>query len=103
MRKFLSALVLAAAVAACSDNGPEGVTVEIGDNTFSPSQLTVDVGTTVTWTWVGDQTHNVVFTGGSPASPSQSSGTWSYTFNEGGGYSYTCTVHGGPDGEIIVQ
>jgi plastocyanin len=103
MRKFLSALMLAAAVAACSDNGPEGVTVEVGDDTFSPSQLTVDVGTTVTWTWVGDQDHNVVFSGGNLSSPQQSSGTWSHTFNEVGGYSYTCTVHDGPDGEITVR
>lgn len=107
MRKLIAVLLLGTAAVACSDsNGPDNtVTVEVGDETFSPSVLTIDAGTTVTFTWVGDgsQTHDVVFSGGDPASPRQSSGSWSHTFDTAGSYSYTCTVHGGPDGEITVQ
>ena len=106
MGKYLSALLLVAAVAACSDsNGPDGGTasIQVDDDFFSPSELTIDVGTTVTWTWVGEHTHNVVFAGGGSASPDQSSGTWQRTFNTAGAYSYSCTHHNAMNGEIIVQ
>ncbi len=103
MRKLLGAILLVAAFAACSDNGPDTVTIDVDDDFFSPSQLTVDAGTTVTWTWVGERTHDVVFAGGTSASPAQANGTWSRTFDETGSYSYECTQHPDHNGEIAVR
>jgi len=104
MRRILSVLMLTAAVAACSDSTGPGstVTVDVADDVFSPSELTIDAGTTVRWVWVGTRTHNVVFAGGASASPDQASGSWSRTFSTPGAYSYSCTHHA-MTGQITVR
>ena len=93
--------------------GPETVEVQLrndGGNRFEPRNVTIAVGTTVTWTWVGGF-HDVTSTGdpafagsGDPISPPHS---YSYTFTTAGAYRYFCSVHGsasaGMRGSIIVQ
>ena len=71
-----------------------GNTVTVGNNFFSPADLSVVAGTTVTWTWAaGAVDHNVTFDDGAH-SATQSSGSFPRTFSAAGTYSYHCTIHG---------
>lgn len=112
----LAVLMTSAAVAACGggggDNGYNNPTnptppstsnaINVRDNSFAPSATTVAVGTTVTWTWVGTESHNVTFSGG-PASNNMTSGTYQRTFGSAGTFNYSCTNHAGMNGSVTVQ
>ena len=91
-------------------------TVVIADQTFNPGVVSVPVGTTVTWEWkacVDDGyggygscvSHNVTFDDGSSiASSTQSTGTFSRTFNAAGTFKYHCTIHGtAMSGQVTVK
>jgi len=88
---------------------------------YAPAELTVTVGTTVTWINKDPIGHTV--TEGNPASPKPSSGrlfdsshgteganvivippgqSWSYTFNKLGTYDYYCIPHPYMKGRVIV-
>jgi len=93
--------------------GPGSVEIQLrsdGSNRFEPSNVTIPVGTTVTWTWVGGF-HNVTSTGNpsftSSGDPTTAPHTFSQTFNSPGTYVYFCVVHGSPTagmrGTIVVQ
>jgi plastocyanin len=74
--------------------GASTATVTVGNDFFNPAQLTVAVGTTVTWQWAaGDTTHSVTFDDG-PTSDIQTSGTFQRAFGTAGTYTYFCKVHG---------
>ena len=112
MLAVITSLALAAAVSVtgCGDSatGPGGSTINVSDNSFSPSGTTVAAGTTVTWDWKGSSSHNVTWVAGSPAaSPTQSSGSYQRTFDTPGTYQYYCTIHGTPTsgmhGTVTVQ
>jgi plastocyanin len=76
--------------------------ITVRDNSFSPNNTTLAVGTTVTWTWTGAAVHNVTFAGG-PASNDQSSGSYQRTFNAVGVFNYSCTNHAGMTGRVTIQ
>jgi plastocyanin len=76
------------------------VTVAPNDSlTFSPQNVDIAAGGTVTWTWSSANTmqHNVT-SADTPAkftaSPTQATGTFMHTFTAAGTYAYYCTVHG---------
>jgi len=75
-------------------------------DTFTPSSLTVTVGTSVDFVFLSVG-HNVVFNAvaGRPADipGTNSSVTISRTFSTAGTFPYQCTIHGGMTGTIIVQ
>ena len=78
--------------------------VTVGDNFFSPSSLTIQVGDTVQWNNAsGGNAHNVTANNGSFASGTSSSFTFSRTFNSAGTFGYQCTIHSGMNGSITVQ
>ena len=95
-------------MSACSDyTGPGGrtggnpppppsttATVNVQDNQFVRSTVSVLQGGTVTWAWQGNNLHNVTFNGGGPASATQTDGEFERTFANAGSFSYICTVHG---------
>jgi plastocyanin len=94
--------------------GPSPVEIQLrndgGNNRFEPANVTIPVGTTVTWNWVGG-IHNVMPTG-NPAftgsgNPVSAPHTFSQTFSSPGTYVYFCVVHGSPTGgmrgTIVVQ
>jgi plastocyanin len=100
IHSFVALLILACAAAACGEEGggpPAGSqeTVNIQDDLFSPSSLTVTTGTTVTWNWNGNNQHNVtwVAAGGPAPSPTQTDGSYPRVFNAAGSYDYYCSVH----------
>jgi len=81
---------------------PAAASVTVGNNFFDPTQSTIAVAGTVTWTWAGGVGHNVTFASG--ASPTQSSGTFAMSFPSAGSFPYQCTIHPGQmNGTIVVQ
>jgi len=101
------------ATATTPGGGPQPIEIQLrsdGGNRFEPANVTIPVGTTVTWTWVGG-IHDVT-SGGSPAfsgsgNPTGAPHSFSQTFNAAGTYLYFCTVHGtltaGMHGTIEVR
>jgi len=108
-----SPVLFTATAAAPGGGGPPPVGIQLrsdGGNRFEPANVTIAVGTTVTWTWVGGF-HNVTPTG-SPTftgsgSPVSAPHTFSQRFSSPGTYVYFCVVHGSPSGgmrgTIVVQ
>jgi len=79
-----------------------GVTaVEVRDNVFAPAAIQIEPGQTVTWTWTGEDDHNVI--GDGIESPIQSTGAFAHAFAEPGVYDYECTLHFFMRGEVVVQ
>ena len=105
---LLGVLVVPPAVA-------QDATVDVVDVDFEPAELTVEVGQTVDFDFVGNITHNVVSDGcgdglSTPEgcytnaagevlrSENMDEGTFSFTFDEPGTYEYFCSIHSSPDG-----
>ena len=106
--------VAPAATPAASNPTPEAsqgqtVPVTIKDFAYSPKELTVAVGTTVTWTNEDTTAHTVTADNGTFDSKNMDQGaTFSFTFTQAGTFAYYCTYHGGPGGKgmsgtVIVQ
>ena len=75
-------------------------TVQLAEHYYTPSLITVAVGTTVVWVDVGQQTHDVHARDGSFDSPPLGPGnTFKFTFTKVGKYPYYCIPHEG-DGMI---
>jgi len=76
-------------------------TVDAKDLKFLPPAIQVQPGTEVTWRFVdGSVPHNVK--GDGFASETQSKGTFSHRFGQAGEYRYTCTLHAGMAGRVVV-
>ena len=76
--------------------------VSIKGYAFSPTELTINKGDTVTWTNEDSTVHNVV--GGILQSKDLAKGqSFSYTFTETGTFDYICTHHPSMKGRIIVK
>jgi hypothetical protein len=75
-----------------TDDPPEGPTVLVRNNNFSPTPISVAVNETLTFEWnSGGVVHNVTFE--DAASPDQGAGTYPRVFSEAGSYPYVCTIH----------
>ena len=94
---------------------PASPSVTVTNNAFTPGDVTVAAGATVTWTWNsctggdgygGGQTcydHNVQFASGA-SSETRSSGAFARAFPAAGTYEYHCLVHGtAMSGRVIVR
>jgi plastocyanin len=104
-------LVLTFTLAACqsgsaaspADTPPvRGVTTVVAKKLkFQPPAIEVPPGTEVTWRFEdGSVPHNVK--GDGFASENQSRGTFSHRFEQPGEYRYTCDLHAGMDGRVVV-
>ncbi len=83
---------------------PEPNSVNIGDDFFNPSSLTVAAGSTVTWTNRGNRSHSVTSDQGAFDSGNLNpGGTFSFTFKDKGTFSYHCHFHSGMNAKIIVE
>lgn len=82
------------------DASPVSTTaVQVRDNSFMPSNILVDVGATVTWTWEGGNLHNVTWVSVDLAvSDTQSSGAHAVMIpvDATGVLAYYCSIHGTP-------
>ena len=77
--------------------------VSIGDNFFSPNDITITVGDTVQWTYSGGRVHDATADDGSWASPTSSNINFSHTFNSVEEVLYYCTVHSSPGQNINTR
>lgn len=80
----------------------QGATVEwVGDSSpWSPSEVTIKAGETVTWTW--SNTHNVDATSTNWDITSGTTSPFSHTFAAAGTYDYVCQFHSAMTGRVIV-
>jgi plastocyanin len=111
-----SAVAVVAAVTSEDGSGPaagssgqpaasgEAERVTIRDFAFDPPDLSIAVGTTVTWTNEDNTTHTVTGTATGPiTSPDLDQGdTYSVTFDQAGTYHYICSIHTNMTGTVTV-
>jgi len=84
----------------------EAPEVKIDNFSFGPAELTVSVGTTVTWTNRDDIPHTVVSTDEPKVFKSKVLDTdekFSFTFTKAGTYQYFCSIHPKMTGRVVVQ
>jgi plastocyanin len=82
----------------------ETVEVKIDNFSFGPAELTVAVGTTVTWTNRDDIPHTVVSTDKVFKSKVlDTDEKFSYTFAQAGSFPYFCSIHPKMTGKVVVK
>jgi LPXTG-motif cell wall-anchored protein len=87
-----------AAVAAATEN------VTISDFQFTPAQITIQQGDTVTWTNEGPTAHSATASDGSfDTGIFSAGGSRSETFDEPGTFAYICTPHPNMHGTVVVE
>ncbi len=80
-----------------------GSRVTIQNFAFSPAELTVPVGTTVTWTNSDSTSHTVTSNDAVFESATLASGdTFDFTFTQAGEFPYHCSIHPSMTATIIV-
>jgi plastocyanin len=81
------------------------VKVKVGDNYFKPKKLTVVVGDTVLWKWVGTAIHDVVVDEGPKKfkSKKQARGKFKREIVEPGEYLIVCTLHPGMEMTLTAE
>lgn len=84
--------------------GPAAPAVQIKDDAFSPSTLTVRAGQMVEFSNRDDDAHTVTAVDGSFDSKGlDTNGTWRHTFAHPGTYAYFCELHPFMKGTIVVK
>jgi plastocyanin len=98
--RFALAALLACQITAarCED-----ATVSIDNFTFSPAELTVKAGTTVTWKNQDDIPHTIVSAGKFKSKALDTDDSYSFTFTAAGDYTYFCSLHPHMTGKIKVE
>ena len=100
-------LVLAIAAAILLQPGApaqaQEVQIKIDNFTFTPAELTVKVGDSVTWTNHDDIPHTVVSAGKFRSKAMDTDNTFSFTFPSAGDYKYFCSLHPHMTGMITVE
>lgn len=98
----LIALFVMLPLASCggaSSQAPRVVKVSIVDYDFSPKQIHIHPGDTVSWTNNGQTAHTVTADDNSfDSSTLQVGKSFTHTFSKAGRYPYYCQFHGGAGG-----
>jgi plastocyanin len=81
----------------------EEIKVTIDNFTFTPAEVKVKVGDTVTWTNHDDIPHTVVAAGKYRSKTMDTDGTFSFTFTSAGDYKYFCSLHPHMTGTVKVE
>ena len=105
-RSLGARLAIAAAISLSMHLGAaraEDTMVTIDNFTFAPAQLTVKVGTTVTWKNRDDIPHLVVSAGKFRSKALDTDDSYSFTFTATGDYQYFCSLHPHMTGTIKVE
>jgi plastocyanin len=100
------AVVAAAVGGNVAASGAAGKTVTLKNIAFSPKKLSVSKGAKVTFAFRDDTTvHNVTSSGSKRFKTigNRSSGSVTRTFTRAGTYRYSCTLHPGMSGRIVVR
>lgn len=95
---------MAATPAAVTPTEPNAV--NINNFAFAPNELTIAVGTTVTWTNKDEEPHTVTNAGSPPAFKSAAldgGDKFTFTFTKPGTYRYFCSVHPFMTATVVVK
>ncbi len=105
LRGLAASIVMAAAI--MSNLGAparaEDFKITIDNFTFSPAELKVKVGDTVTWSNHDDIPHTVVSAGKFRSKAMDTDDGFSFTFTTAGDYKYFCSLHPHMTGMIKVE
>jgi len=103
--RSLGRLAIAAAISLCLSgaHAVETTNVMIDNFTFEPAQLTVKIGTTVTWKNRDDIPHTVVSAGKFRSKTMDTEDSYSFTFTAAGDYKYFCSLHPHMTGTVKVE
>jgi plastocyanin len=86
---------------------PSTGSITIKSMMFTPSQISVAKGGTVTWTNNDTVAHTVTDdlsdVGGPNSGEIQPGSTYNFTFNKTGSFQYHCTIHSSMRGTIVVK
>lgn len=100
---FLIFVVGIIAVSGCTSMNTAN-SINIQNNTFNPSTLYVQNGTTVTWINKDSVTHRVVSNSGLFDSGNLTTGmSYNYTFNSSGSYPYHDLINPAMTGTVVVN
>jgi amicyanin len=78
--------------------------VRIGNFVFTPAEITVAPGSTVTWVNEDDIPHTVAASSGAFRSKAMDTDQqYSFTFTTPGTYDYFCALHPHMQGKIVVK
>jgi plastocyanin len=105
-KTFAQAAMAAFLILAIAGNAAKAANVEvkISNFTFSPQQVTVKAGDTVTWVNHDDIPHTVTSkTFMFRSKPLDSDDKFSFTFATAGSFPYFCSLHPHMTGTIVVE
>ena len=87
------------------DSAATSRTVTIDNFSFSPTLLTVPVGTTLTWTNRDDIPHTIVSDDQKQfkSKPLDTDEKFTHTFDKAGTYTYFCSIHPKMVGKVVVE
>ena len=105
-RTTLRSLVAAAAIRVCigcASAQAQEFQVTIDNFTFSPAEVKVKVGDTVTWINHDDIPHTTVSAGKFRSKTLDTDDKFSFTFTSAGDYKYFCSLHPHMTGMIKVE
>ena len=93
----LSAFAIGAAGAGATDS-EKGGKVQVGDDFFNPTKVSISKGKKVRFTWIGTDRHNVTKAKGpggtfSSGTINQTGFVYKHKFKKSGTYNVICTVH----------
>ena len=113
MRKLLSVtagvMLASGLLTGCgsADADEPAVVIEVTNMSYSPAEVTIDKGQTIRWHFDDSGLpHDVAGDGpleGELKSELVTEGTYEYTFDEAGTFTYHCTPHASMVGTIIVR
>lgn len=108
-RSLIACLIMVVLITGCTSQKTETQPVttnviEIRNFAFSPDTISVEKGTTVTWTNKDSASHTVSAINNEFTSETLNLGdTFSHTFNEAKTYEYECSIHPSMRGKVIVK
>ena len=104
---FLCAVVVLTLGIAALDSGARAAQadqVTIKDFAFTPKQITVTPGSTVTWLNQDQEVHQVTSkTKLFRSAPLDTKDTYSFTFKDAGTFDYFCSLHPQMTGTVVVK
>jgi plastocyanin len=102
LRSLIAAAAVFVSLGGVSAQAQE-LQVTIDNFTFSPAELKVKVGDTVTWTNHDDIPHTTVSAGKFRSKTMDTDDKFSFTFTSAGDYKYFCSLHPHMTGMIKVE
>ncbi len=102
IKTFLPFLLLTMLLSSCKKEekgtpGPNEIWLEY--KAFNPNQLTVAVGTTITFTNKDNSNHSATSTGNFDSGKIKSGASYTYTFTTAGTYYFFCNYHSSSSSE----